>query len=81
MKPLSQGPSRLLALGALYPRQSIIGFNLRLGAPFPSFYNRGRQDWPRTAGLAADYRARSPSAVIEVASYFSTGEEIVEVVV
>ena len=43
MEPFSHGPSRLLALGALYPHQSIIGFNLLLGTPFPSFLGRGRQ--------------------------------------
>ena len=40
MELLSHGPSRLLALGALYPHQSIISSNLPLGTPFPSFLGR-----------------------------------------
>ena len=59
MEPLSHGPSRLLALGALYPHQSIIGFSLPLRTPFPFFLGHGRQGWPRTAELAADGRACS----------------------
>ena len=70
VEPLSHGPSRLLSRFSLSSR-----VHYRFHPPTRNSVLI--LPWPRTAGLVADGRARSPGAVIEVACCFSRGEEIV----